>query len=406
MLDKLRIVLNHRLEEMARPEVHLFGTHWSAFQVCGCAGLVLALAVSVILVRNHNHSQLVMMIIILSAILTFLALVIATTLITGEEKIIYYHHEIAVVLVTGLLLLLMRRQILPYLDITITGIGVFLAFGRIGCFMVGCCHGRPSRWGVCYRDEHAAVGFLHHYVGVRLFPIQVVESFSVLFVVVVGMIQILEGSPAGTTLAWYATAYGVLRFCFEFLRGDPDRPYLWGFSQPQWISLLLILLTIGAELAGVLPRQPWHAIAGMCLISAMIAVAVARRFDKVESFRLLHPRHIEEIAAALDALGEHLAASPEPCPWSSAPQRNSTNIAIASTSLGVRLSAAPILSPRGVVHHYALSLRGEGPAEAAGILARQILLLKQADGELIQGNRGVFHLLIHPPFRRKELFHS
>ena len=70
---------------------------------------------------------------------------------TGEERIIYYRHEIAVMVVAALLLWLLRQPLLPYLDVTILGIGMFLTCGRMGCFMVGCCHGRPHDWGVCYR---------------------------------------------------------------------------------------------------------------------------------------------------------------------------------------------------------------------------------------------------------------
>ena len=106
--------------------------------------------------------------------------------------------------------------------------------------MVGCCHGRPHRWGVCYREEHAAVGFTPYFVGVRLFPIQAVESLWVFCIVTTGVTFVLNGRPAGAALAWYVVTYDLGRFCFEFLRGDPDRPYLWGFSQPQWISLLLM----------------------------------------------------------------------------------------------------------------------------------------------------------------------
>jgi prolipoprotein diacylglyceryltransferase len=41
-----------------------------------------------------------------------------------------------------------HEPIIPYLDVTILVIGIFLVCGRIGCLMVGCCHGKPHRWGV------------------------------------------------------------------------------------------------------------------------------------------------------------------------------------------------------------------------------------------------------------------
>src|SRR5262249_7343149 len=165
--------------------------------------------------------------------------------------IIYYHHEIAVMLAAMALLWLTSEPLLPFLDITILGIGAFLACGRIGCLMVGCCHGRPHHWGIRYKPEHAVAGFTPYYVGIVLFPIQLVESLWVAGVVIVGVLLIVNGSPAGSALAWYVVAYDLGRFFFEFMRGDPDRPYLWCFSQPQWISIVLMAFVVVAEQAGL-----------------------------------------------------------------------------------------------------------------------------------------------------------
>ena len=73
----------------------------------------------------------------IAAVITFTGLVIATKMITGEEKLIYYHHEIAVLLNISLFLWLIHQPLLPYLDISILGIGTFLFCGRLGCLMVG-----------------------------------------------------------------------------------------------------------------------------------------------------------------------------------------------------------------------------------------------------------------------------
>src|SRR5258705_1231483 len=161
-----RQAMNRYLDRIVRPEVHLLHTTWSAFQVCGYTGLALAFAMVLTLVIYLGLSPIVITAILLAAVLTFFGLVMATKIITGEEQIIYYHHEIAVMVVAALSLWLLGQPLLPYLDLTILGIGMFLACGRVGCLMVGCCHGRPHSWGVCYRQEHAAAGFTSYYVGV------------------------------------------------------------------------------------------------------------------------------------------------------------------------------------------------------------------------------------------------
>lgn len=254
----LREVFNRTLDKLVRPQVLVLGRSLPAFQVCGVTGLGPAILLAMIFVMYLGLSPFVMVGLVAAAVIVFFGLVMATKIITGEERIIYYHHEIAVMMMAALFLWLTHQPMLPYLDITILGIGTFLFCGRIGCLMVGCCHGRPCRWGVCYRMEHAEAGFTPYLVGVRLFPIQAVESLWVFCIVVTGITFILRGWPPGTALAWYVIAYDTGRFCFEFLRGDADRPYLLGFSQPQWISVVLMCFLVWAEITGAILFQWWH----------------------------------------------------------------------------------------------------------------------------------------------------
>src|SRR5262249_23156013 len=143
---------------------------------------------------------------------------------------------------------------------------------------------------------------------VRLFPIQLVESLSVLCIVMFGVFAVLRGSPAGTALAWYVVTYDIGRFCIEFMRGDPDRPYLWGVSQPQWISVILTAVVVCLEGFGVLPLTAWHLLAAAFLGATMVAIAARRWFQGVPRHLLLHPRHVREIAEVIEAL---TCATPE-----------------------------------------------------------------------------------------------
>src|SRR5712692_6791297 len=137
------------------PEIRFAGRAFSAFQVCGYTGLLLGFVQSMILIRRLGLSQLVLLGITVVVILTFYALVMATKILTGEEQIIYYHHEIAVMAMIALFLRLTHQPVLHYLDVAILGIGLSLACGRVGCLMVGCCHGRPDSRGVRYGLDHA-----------------------------------------------------------------------------------------------------------------------------------------------------------------------------------------------------------------------------------------------------------
>lgn len=374
------------------PEILLPQKSWSAFQVCGQIGLAMALLLALVLVARRGLSAWVMAQVVVASLLTFLTLVMATKIITGKETIISYHHQIAVMLVSTALLWWLRQPVLLYLDVTVVGVGAFLACGRIGCLMVGCCHGRPHRWGICYRGESTKAGLSPHYVGARLFPIQAVESLWVFGIVAMGSFLVLSGHQAGTALSWYVITYSIGRFWFEFMRGDAERSYYLGFSEAQWTSLLLMCLIVWAEQTTLLPFQAWHVAATASLIVTMIAVGLRRHFRGTQ-YRLLHPHHVREVAAALDLV------TILPSEQTNAAEANSALplIHIANTSLGIRISAGKVKNGAGWIQHYTLSNEdGTLSRELAESLAELITQLRHPvrASKLIQGSRGAFHLLI------------
>jgi hypothetical protein len=380
------------------------------FQFCGYTGLLLAFVQSLLLVRHFHLSRLILLGMTGVVVLTFFGLVMATRVITGEEQIIYYHHEIAVMVMIALFLRFTHQPLLPYLDIAILGIGLFLACGRVGCQMVGCCHGRPCGWGFRYREEHAAATFPDYLVGVRLFPIQVVESIFVLFVVAFGIVLALWGYPPGTALVLYVVAYGIGRFWLEFARGDVARPYLWGFSQAQWISLLLAIAVVASEWKRILPVARWHWAAAMALVVSMVLIGLWRRFDSSRRFELLHPRHVREIIGALD----HLELSSWQAKPYSEPSGYADEILVARTSLGYRISAGRSVIGSRTLNHYSVSKdNGSLSLRAAQVLSHLIARVEESpySFKLIRGDKGVFHILFesvaapntkkNPPPRRR-----
>jgi hypothetical protein len=294
---------------------------------------------------------------------------------------------------TAILLWLLRQPILPYLDLTILGIGVFLACGRIGCFMVGCCHGRPCRWGVCYSKEHAKAGFTSYYVGVRLFPVQLVESLWVFSITVVGIILVSHSRNPGEALAWYVIMYDTGRFCFEFMRGDKDRSYYLGFSQPQWISLILMLGIVGLELFNILSFHLWQVVLTSIVALSTVGVAISRRSRDVPTHRIFHPRHVREVAEALALIPYEVAETDKTPALKTAP----ADIHVSCTSLGIQISTNIVKDEEEEIHHYALSEKNGTMTEPiARALVKLICLIKHPDGseEFIRGSQSVFHVLI------------
>jgi hypothetical protein len=383
-------VLSAHLDRLARLELHVAGKRLPAFQVCGTAGLCLAIAASSALVARRGLSPWILAAIAVAAVSTFLSLAMLTKIVTGAETLVYYHHEIAVISVAAVLLSVLHRPVLPYLDVTALGLGLFLACGRIGCFMVGCCHGRPHGWGVRYVTEHADAGFTACYVGVRLLPVQLFESLWVLAVTSVGIVLVWNGALPGEAFTWYVAMYCVGRFGLEFLRGDAERRYAWGFSEAQWTSVLLASGIALAEAWRPKPFAWWHAAAAVGLVLTMTGVSIVRRIRVTRTDRLLHPRHLREVAELVVRL-----RLPEPS--------THDGVRIATTSLGIQISAGRQEEPESTVHHYAISSPGETLSDrSAAALGELIARLDPAPaktGEFICSTRGVFHLLIRVPLR-------
>ena len=247
----------------------------NAFQVCGFAGVALGSGLAFGLAAYLGLSYRVVSAVVLTAVVTFLSLTALVQVWIGQQRLTYYRYFVVTLAMVAALLLLLGQPLLPYLDLTVLGIGLFVACGRIGCFLIGCCHGRPHKWGVRYRKENAARDFPEELSGVRLFPVQAVESIWVLGVVIVGTAEVLGGRAAGTALSTYLVAYAWGRFCFEFLRGDMRRQYLFGVSEAQWTSVLLALAVGVAEFYGKLPVSSWHSFAAFALLTATVIVSVA-----------------------------------------------------------------------------------------------------------------------------------
>ncbi len=134
-------------------------------------------------------------------------------------------------------------QVSPIMNVVAPAIPLFHAFGRIGCFLGGCCYGIEYHGPLAVLFPYSTD--ISHLADVPRLPIQLIESsFNfVLFIVI--FIFVKRGKPkTGQALGLYLMAYPVARFILEFFRGDNIRGLFFGLSTSQWISLLLLPLGI------------------------------------------------------------------------------------------------------------------------------------------------------------------
>jgi phosphatidylglycerol:prolipoprotein diacylglycerol transferase len=135
---------------------------------------------------------------------------------------------------------------------------VFLAvplchgIARLGCFMNGCCYGRPAGsslpWAVVFRDPNAEIPSA--LLGRPLHPVQLYEAAGDFIIAGVLYFFLLPGVEAkrlrrGTIGFAYFVAYGTLRFVDDFFRGDEATWFGSGLTGTQVMSLITILTTFG-----------------------------------------------------------------------------------------------------------------------------------------------------------------
>lgn len=135
-----------------------------------------------------------------------------------------------------------KTPVSEMLDIAFTGVPLFHAFGRVGCFFSGCC------FGIEYHGPFSAVypnGSLGGApAGVELFPVQLAESAFDLILWAALFTVYRKTGRRWLTSGLYLTCYGIMRFILEYFRGDIIRGHLGVVSSSQFISIFIVALGV------------------------------------------------------------------------------------------------------------------------------------------------------------------
>ena len=136
-----------------------------------------------------------------------------------------------------------RGRELETLDAMIPGLALGHAFGRVGCFLGGCCYGRvtDSPLGVSFPKGSPAARLYPNAAGtgsVPVLPTQLFEAVAELGFFV--LLMLLYRRLKGRVSELYLVLYGIFRFGLEFLRGDERGATGLVLSPAQLLSLLLI----------------------------------------------------------------------------------------------------------------------------------------------------------------------
>ena len=117
------------------------------------------------------------------------------------------------------------------LHIAPTAITVGHAFGRIGCFMNGCCYGKHT-------DSWLGMQFTT--TPDKVYPTNLYEA--IFLFILSGLLFLLAMKKLGKwCFPIYMMSYGVWRFLIEYLRGDYRGSFIPGLTPSQFWSIILFL---------------------------------------------------------------------------------------------------------------------------------------------------------------------
>lgn len=139
-------------------------------------------------------------------------------------------------------------------------------FGRVGCFLYGCCYGLPTDvpWAIPARrvpwdisePVKGSPAFLEHMSSFSdittqshwshaIHPTQL-YSFAGLMVICAILLALRRywNPYPGFTVPAYLVLYGIFRFVVEFYRGDHNPVHLFGLSDQQVFSVVFALIGV------------------------------------------------------------------------------------------------------------------------------------------------------------------
>jgi phosphatidylglycerol:prolipoprotein diacylglycerol transferase len=170
-------------------------------------------------------------------------------LILSGSGFVLYGGIIGGILAAMMYCKLKRVKFLQYFDLTVPSVALAQGFGRIGCFLAGCCYGS---------ETNSAIGIVFHNSsfapnGVKLIPTQLFSSAGDFLIAIILLFYAQKDRKPGKVGALYLILYSVGRFIIEFFRND-YRGNIGILSTSQLISL--IILVIGTVML-FMKELPW-----------------------------------------------------------------------------------------------------------------------------------------------------
>ena len=130
-----------------------------------------------------------------------------------------------------------KLSFLKYFDLVMPSVALAQGFGRIGCFLAGCCYGREtdSALGIVFHNSSYAPN------DVKLLPTQLISSGLDFLLCAVLILLDRKKKGDGQIAGAYLVLYSIGRFILEFYRGDLIRGNVGALTTSQFIAIFVAL---------------------------------------------------------------------------------------------------------------------------------------------------------------------
>ena len=141
---------------------------------------------------------------------------------------------------------LYRLSLLRAGDCAVPGLALGHALGRVGCFLAGCCYGKPV--APAFPLAVTMAGTTRH-------PVQLYEAAGLLVLMTASLIY--TPRRPGQLLALYLAGYALLRLFTESLRGDDEaRGFVIAHLLSTSQAVALVMVVVAVVLVYRQPAQP------------------------------------------------------------------------------------------------------------------------------------------------------
>jgi phosphatidylglycerol:prolipoprotein diacylglycerol transferase len=166
----------------------------------------------------------------------------SNTLTSRSSGLTFYGGFIVGMLLTVIWMIIYKLNFWVIADIFVIPLSLGLGLTRIGCFMAGCCWGKPTKlpWAVTFTDQNALTTSKY----ISLHPVQLYHSFTnlAIFLTLVILSKLDKNQRPGKIFIAFLLIYPPMRFILEFFRADEQRGFVIGLlSTSQFISIFVFI---------------------------------------------------------------------------------------------------------------------------------------------------------------------